>query len=369
MSKRDYYEVLGVGRNAGVQEIKSAYRKLAVQYHPDRNPGDKAAEEKFKEAAEAYSVLGDNDKRARYDRFGHAGVGGAAPGFDADVFADLGDIFGDFFGFGDIFGSRSGRRSRGRRGADLRYDLTIDFEEAVFGVTTKIKIPREQDCEACGGSGAAPSSGPTTCPACSGTGQLRYQQGFFTINKTCAQCRGAGQIIRDPCTQCQGAGRIRKEKLLELKIPAGVEHGSRLRVAGEGEAGAHGGPPGDLYVVLSVREHPFFRRKNNDLYCEMPVTLTQAALGAEIEVPTMSGKEALKIPEGTQTGKVFRLKHHGVVGLNGRGQGDQYVNIRVVTPTNLNKEQKELLRQFAEISGDEIHESGSLFDKVKEMFG
>ncbi len=368
MAKRDYYEILGLGREASAQEIKSAYRKLAVQYHPDRNPGDKTAEDRFKEAAEAYSVLGDTDKRSRYDRFGHAGVGGAQPNFDGDMFADLGDIFGEFFGFGDVFGSRGGRRNRSRRGADLRYDLKISFEEAVFGVTTKIKIPRQETCAACGGNGAAPNSGPTTCPTCSGSGQQRFQQGFFTINRTCAQCGGSGQIIRNPCPECRGAGRVQKEKILEIRIPAGVDEGSRLRVTGEGESGVAGGPPGDLYVVLSVEEHAFFKRKDNDIFCEIPITFWQAALGAELEVPTLTGKEKIKVPEGTQTGKVFRLRNQGATALNGRSQGDQFVQVRIVTPSNLNKEQRELLRQLADLSGDEVQEGG-FFDKVKEMFG
>lgn len=368
MSKRDYYEVLGVSRDASLSEIKKAYRAAAVQYHPDRNPGDRAAEESFKEAAEAYSVLSDKEKRARYDRFGHSGVGGGPVGFDPDAFADFGDILGDFFGFGDLFGGRS-RGNQPQRGADLRYDLELDFEQAAFGLKTKIKIPRHEPCTTCSGSGASPKDGMVPCAQCGGQGQTRYQQGFFSISRTCSACRGTGQIIRTPCEDCSGAGRIRKEKLLEVAIPAGVDDGMQLRVGGEGEPGSRGGPPGDLFVVLTVKEHSFFTRKDHHVYCQMPLTFTQAALGAEISVPTLGGKETIKIPEGTQSGTVFRLKNQGVASLNGRGQGDQYVTVRIVTPTRLSREQRELLRQLAEISGDEVDEGGGLFDKVKEMFG
>lgn len=367
MSKRDYYEVLGVSRDADISQIKAAYRKLAVQYHPDRNPGNQEAEEKFKEAAEAYSVLSNSEKRAQYDQFGHSGVGGAPGGFDPDIFSDFSDILGDFFGFGDIFG-RGGRRNRVRRGADLRYDLGISFMEAVSGVATKIKIPRQESCSECGGTGANPQSGPVVCPACGGHGQVRYQQGFFTISRTCSQCQGGGKIIKDPCHKCQGTGRIQKERTLELRIPAGVDNGSRLRVAGEGESGVNGGPPGDLYVVLNVEEHDFFKRKDNDIYCEMPLSFSQAALGTELKVPTLDGDETIKVPEGTQTGKVFRLRKKGISGPNGRGHGDQFVQVRVVTPTRLDERQRELLRELGAIGGDTVEESGSIFDKVKEIF-
>jgi len=374
LAKRDYYEVLGVTREANAQEIKSAYRKLALKHHPDKNPGDKQAEENFKEAAEAYSVLSDPNKRGQYDRFGHAGVsagGGGFGGFDPDIFADFSDILGDFFGFGDVFGgSRRRRPNQAQRGSDLRYDLRISFDEAVFGVKTKIKIPRQETCSVCGGTGAKPGQGRITCNTCGGQGQIRYQQGFFTISRTCPQCQGTGQIIKSRCTECKGAGRLPKEKVLELKIPAGVDDGSRLRVAGEGESGANGGPPGDLYVVIEVEEHLFFKRQGNDIYCELPVSFPQAALGGEISIPTLQGKEKLKIPEGTQTGTVFRLKGRGVVSLGGRGQGDQLVAITVVTPTRLNKQQKELLKQFADASdGENEEESGGLFGKVKDIFG
>ncbi|MFQ5741185.1 MAG: molecular chaperone DnaJ [Acidobacteriota bacterium] len=370
MSKRDYYEVLGVDRNATTQQLKSAYRKLAIKYHPDRNPGNKRAEENFKEAAEAYSVLSDPNRRVQYDRFGHAGLGGGAGGgFDPDIFSDFSDILGDFFGFGDIFGGRRGERTRARRGADLRYNLQISFKDAAFGVKTTIQIPRREMCETCNGSGANPATGPVTCPACGGRGQTRYQQGFFTISRTCSQCHGSGHFIKDLCKQCHGQGSLQKKKTLEIRIPAGVDEGSRLRIAGEGEAGEKGGPPGDLYIVVSVAEHPFFKRQNHDIYCEVPLTFSQAALGTEINVRTLTGKESLKIPQGTQTGTVFRLKNRGMVSLNGHGQGDQFVKVKVVTPTRLSDEQKELLHQLSALGQDEIHEDSSFFDKVKEIFG
>ncbi len=371
MSKRDYYDVLGVARDADTQELKKAYRQLAIKYHPDRNPGDSSAEERFKEAAEAYSVLSDAEKRARYDRFGMAGLGGAgAGGFNPADFSDFADILGDFFGFGDVFGGgRGGRQSRMRRGSDLRYNLQIKFEEAVRGVNTKIKIPKLETCSACRGSGANPATGPATCNACSGQGQLRYQQGFFTISKTCPQCGGSGRVIRDPCAECRGNGHIQREKTLELRIPAGVDNGSRLRVAGEGDPGAAGGPPGDLYVVLSVEAHPFFERQGNDLHCNLPISFSQAALGAELEIPTLDGREKVRVPEGTQTGTVFRLKGKGVAALNGRGRGDQFIKVNVVTPRKLDREQRELFHRLAELGGDDIEQEGSLLEKVWEMFG
>ena len=369
MAKRDYYEVLGIPGDASLSEIKKAYRRAAVKYHPDRNPGNHEAEEQFKEAAEAYTVLSDEGNRARYDRFGHAGVGKGPAGFDPDTFADFGDILGDFFGFGDLFGGRSRGGPQPHRGADLRYDLELDFEQAAFGIKTKIKIPRHGVCATCSGSGAQSEGGMATRSQCGGKGQTRYQQGFFSITRTCSVCQGAGQIIRTPCVACKGVGRIRKEKLLEVAIPAGVDGGVQLRVAGEGEPGGRGGPPGDLFVVLTVKEHPFFTRKDHHIYCQMPLTFSKAALGAEISVPTLLGKETIKIPEGTQSGSVFRLKNQGVPSLNGRGRGDQYVTVRIVTPTRLSQEQRELLKRLAEISGDEVQEGGGLFEKVKEMFG
>ncbi len=365
MQKRDYYEILGVRKDSSEQEIKSAYRKLAIQHHPDKNAGDKEAEEKFKEGAEAYSVLSDPDQRARYDRFGHAGVNSSAggfQGFDPDVFSDFSDILGDFFGFG---GSRRQPNQPGR-GADLRYDLEINFMEAVAGVKTKIKIPRQETCKSCRGTGADPKEGLSTCTACQGQGSVRYQQGFFTIRRTCSTCQGQGQLIKKACSQCRGQGQVRKEKVLEIKIPAGVDQGSRLRIMGEGEGGPKGGPSGDLYVVLSVEEHPFFQRQDNNIYCEIPISFSQAALGGETTVPTLEKPQKIKIPAGTQSDTVFRLKGRGIVNLNGYGKGDQLVRVKVATPKKLTKEQKELFEQLTAISGD-AEESSSLFEKVKEI--
>jgi len=364
LNKKDYYEILGVPRDASNSELKKSYRKLAVQHHPDRNPGNKKAEESFKEAAEAYSVLSDANQRAKYDRFGHSAVGGGG-GVNPDAFSDFGDILGDMFGFGDIFGGRQKRGDRPSRGQDLRYDLELDFEEAVFGLNT----PRQDTCSECSGSGAAAGSGQVTCSQCGGNGQTRYQQGFFTISRTCATCQGTGKIIKNSCNSCKGIGRVPKEKTLELSIPAGIDHGQQLRVTGEGEAGTRGGPRGDLYVVLSVKEHPFFQRRDQHIYCEIPLSFSQAALGAEVSVPALSGKEKIRIPEGTQTGTTFRLRNHGVPSIGGGKQGDQFIKVNVVTPAHLTDDQKNLLKNLAEISGDEIHERGTLFEKVKEMFG
>jgi len=366
-NKRDYYEVLGVARNASDQEIKSAYRKLALKYHPDKNQGDAVAEEKFKEAAEAYSVLSDPEKRIRYDRFGHGGMEGFT-GFDPTAFGDFGDILGDLFGFGDLFGGR--RRAGPERGADLRYDLKIAFTEAAFGVRTKIKIPRQETCTSCDGRGIAKGKSPETCSGCRGAGQVRYQQGFFSISRTCGQCQGSGRIIRDPCETCMGRGRIRNEKTLEIKIPAGVDSGARLRIQGEGEAGARGGPAGDLYVVILVEEHPFFQRQGNNLYCQVPISITQAVLGGEVTVPTLDGEEKIRMPEGTQSGSVFRLKNKGIVSLGERGRGDQFVTVNVVIPTKLTKSQRELFESLAKMSGeDELAQERNIFDKVKDIFG
>ena len=368
--KRDYYEILGVPRAASEQELKSAYRKLALQYHPDRNPEttDKATE-KFKEITEAYSVLADPQKRAAYDRYGHAafsGAGGFQP--DSSVFAGFEDILGDFFGFGDIFGT--GRRARAQRGIDLRYDLEISFEEAAFGLETKIKIPRTETCAACRGTGARKGSSPVSCTACGGRGQIRSQQGFFTFSRSCPQCRGQGQVVRDPCPECRGEGRVRQEKVLGLKIPAGVDDGTRLRVSGEGEAGSRGAPPGDLYVVLRVREHPVFERRGNDLYCTVPVSVAQAALGADFKVPTLKGEERLRLPEGTQPGSIFRLRGKGVPSLDGHDPGDLYVTIQVIIPTHLTREQRrllELLGSHARVDNKPLQLR--VPDKVKNIFG
>ncbi|MDR1728847.1 MAG: molecular chaperone DnaJ [Acidobacteriota bacterium] len=375
-SKRDCYEVLGVARNATDQEIKSAYRKLAVKYHPDKNPGDADAEEKFKEAAEAYSILSDADKRARYDRYGYSGMQGGFSGFDPSTFSDFGDILGEFFGFGDIFGGGGGGRRRGgpERGSDLRYDLKISFKEAAFGLKTKVKIPRQDACPDCEGRGTPKGKDPVVCSACGGSGSQRYQQGFFSVSRTCPQCGGAGRIITEPCATCDGRGRVRKEKTLEIRIPAGVDTGSRLRIQGEGEAGVHGGPAGDLYVVIYVEEHPFFQRQGNNIYCQIPVGITQAVLGAEISVPTLQDEEKLKIPEGTQTGTVFRLRGKGIVSLGEHGRGDQFVTVNVVVPTKLSKEQRQLFESLDKISKKEDiraeePEERNIFDKVKDIFG
>jgi molecular chaperone DnaJ len=379
VSKRDYYEVLAVARTATDQEIKSAYRKLALKFHPDRNPGDKDAEEKFKEAAEAYAVLADTDKRHLYDRFGHAGLGGAATGFDPNTFTGFEDILGglgDIFGFGDIFGG--GRRRGGpQRGADLRYDLEISFEEAARGAETAIQIPRQETCETCSGSGAAAGSKPTTCPQCQGRGQLRYQQGFFTVARTCGQCRGSGSVIAKPCPTCRGTGRVQHERKLTVRIPAGIATGQRLRLSGEGEAGPGGGPAGDLYVVIHVQDHPFFQREGNDLYCEIPLNFPTLALGGEIRIPTLDGDENFDVPEATQTGTTFRVRGKGMPDVNGRGRGDLLITVRVITPKKLSKEQKKLLEQLSKtLPGekfeptplDEAADKG-LFDRVKDIFG
>jgi molecular chaperone DnaJ len=380
VSKRDYYEILGVARSATEQEIKSAYRKLALKFHPDRNPGDKVAEEQFKEAAEAYAVLADTDKRHMYDRFGHAGLGGAATGgFDPTVFTGFEDILGglgDIFGFGDVFGG--GRRRGGpQRGTDLRYDLEISFDEAAKGTEASIQIPRQETCETCHGSGAAAGSSPVTCPQCQGRGQLRYQQGFFTVARTCGQCRGSGSVITKPCATCRGAGRVQQEKKLNVRIPAGIATGQRLRLSGEGEAGPGGGPSGDLYVVVHVQEHPFFQRDGNDLYCEVPLNFTTLALGGEIQIPTLDGQEAFAIPAGTQTGSTFRIRGQGMPDVSGRGRGDLLMTVKVSTPKKLSKEQRKLLEQLSETLPKEQFEptpvgdqaDKGLFDRVKDIFG
>ncbi len=359
-----------MGRAATDQEIKSAYRKLAMQHHPDRNPDNPAAEERFKEASEAYAVLADGEKRAMYDRFGHAGVSGGGVGFDSSAFQDLGDIFGEFFGFGDILGGGSRQRSRSQRGADLREDITLEFEEAVFGIETDVTVRRHETCDPCRGSGAAPGKSAVTCKSCNGRGQVRYQQGFFSIARTCPTCQGAGSVITDPCPSCKGEGRVLREKSIDAKIPAGVEDGTRVRFAGLGEAGVHGGPPGDLYVVLHVKEHSFFSRQGNDLHCIFPISFTQATLGSEIIVPTLENEHTLKIPEGTQSGTTFRLRGKGVPVLNGRGKGDIFVEVRVQTPSKLNKRQRELLQELDKLTPVENRpQRSTLMGKVKDIFG
>ena len=370
--KRDYYEVLGVTRTATEQEIKSAYRKLALQFHPDRNPNNPDAEEKFKECSEAYAILADVEKRSVYDRFGHAGLGGSAgagAGFDA---TDLGDLFGDFFGLGEIFGGGGGnrRRSRTQRGADLREDINMEFEDAVFGTEAQVTVRRHETCEECKGSGAAPGKAPVTCRSCNGRGQVRYQQGFFSIARTCPTCQGTGSVVTDPCVKCKGEGRVLRQRTVDAKVPAGVEDGTRIRFTGYGEGGLHGGPPGDLYVVLHVKEHPFFEREGNDLHCVIPVSFAQAALGAEITVPTLEGEHVLKIPETTQSGTTLRIKGKGVPILNGHGKGDLYVEVRVQTPGKLNKRQRDLLHELEATTRVENRpQRRTLLGKVKDIFG
>ncbi|HEY6098408.1 MAG TPA: molecular chaperone DnaJ [Anaeromyxobacter sp.] len=365
MEKRDYYDVLGVDRAADEQAIKSAYRRLAHKYHPDKNPGDKRAEDAFKEASEAYEVLSDPDKRARYDRFGHAnGTGFQDFGFGGA--ASINDIFGDIFG--DMFGGGRQRRAR-TRGQDLRYHLEIAFEEAAFGTTARIAIPRAKPCASCQGSGAKAGTKPRTCPACGGTGEIRLTQGFFSIARTCHQCHGAGRVIVEKCPDCGGAGALREQAQVEVKVPPGVDTGTRLKLSGEGESSpVPGGSPGDLYVVVQVREHPVFRREDTEILCDMPLSFTQAALGTMIDVPTLDGPTKLKIPAGTQTGKVFRLKGKGVPSLQGAGRGDEHVRVFVETPTHLTKEQKDLLERFAAISGEETNPQARTFwEKVGDL--
>ena len=364
--KRDYYDVLGLQRGAAIDDIKKAYRKLAVKYHPDKNPGDPEAEEKFKEAAEAYGVLSDEEKRARYDRHGHQGMGGMG-GFDPNQFADFGDILGDLFGFGDFFGARGRRGSRAARGNDLRYDLQLDFMDAVFGKDVTLAVPRQISCAACTGTGAKPGTQPVTCTGCAGRGQIRYSQGFFAVARTCPQCGGQGKVIKEPCATCGGAGRLREEKKIQVKIPAGVDDGSRLRVAAEGEAGFNGGPAGDLYVFLSVTDHPKFTRRDYDIHSEHAVNYTQAALGGDVNVETIDGHESLKIPAGTQPNQVFRLRNKGVPFLDGTGRGDHYVHVIVRIPANLTDEQRTLLEQLADLHGEVVPTEKGVFDKVKEF--
>ena len=372
--KRDYYEVLAVTREASEQEIKSAYRRLALEHHPDRNPDRKEeSEEKFKEITEAYSVLADPQKRAAYDRFGHAGVGGpgfGAPDFNSTIFSDFEDIFGDLFGFGDVFGRTGRGRARSAGGVDLRYDLEISLEEAATGLQTKIKIPRWEACNACEGTGAKPGSKPVNCPTCGGRGQLRHQQGFFTVTRTCPQCQGLGQVIREVCGHCKGEGRVKSERVLDLKIPPGVDDGTRLRVAGEGGVATRGSAPGDLYVILKIREHTFFERRGNDLYLTIPISISQAALGADMVVPTLRGEQRLRIPEGTQSGSVFRLRGLGMPSLEGRGHGDLYISVFVVTPTRLAREHRrwlEILAPFVRIDNQPLERRAA--EKVKDIFG
>ncbi len=369
MSKRDYYEILCVARNASDEEIKKAYRKLAMKHHPDRNPDDKGAEEKFKEVKQAYEILSDPDKRAAYDQFGHAGVdqqAGMGGGYGGSGFSEA---FSDIFG--DIFGGGGGRRDRVYRGADLRYNLEIGLEEAARGTETKIRIPTLEECGVCHGSGAKPGTAPTTCTTCGGHGQVRIQQGFFSVQQTCPRCGGTGKMVADPCTSCHGEGRVKKHKTLSVKIPAGVDSGDRIRLGGEGEAGVNGGPSGDLYVVIHLKEHPVFKRDGNDLHCEMPISFATAALGGEVEIPTLEGHAKIKIPAETQSGKVFRLRGKGIKGVRSNAPGDLLCHMQIETPVNLSERQRELLREFEALSPGRNNNprAQSFMDKVKSFFG
>jgi len=369
LAKRDYYEVLEVDRSASLDEIKKAYRQMALKHHPDKNPNDPAAEEKFKEAAEAYSVLSNAEKRAQYDRFGHAGVTGSAfeGGFDT-VFADFADIFDGLFGFGDLLG-RGGTRGRNRahRGNDLQYELKISFLESAFGTATKIKIPVLESCADCGGSGAAPGTSPTACTTCNGRGQVRYTQGFFTIARPCTHCGGTGRVIQTLCAACHGQGRVRREKTIEVKIPGGVTSGTRLRLQGEGEAGSAGGPPGDLYILVFAEDHPLLHREGSDLYLEIPISFTQAALGHELLIPTLFGDEKLKVPPGTQPETVFRLRGKGMPEIGTSGRGDLYVRVKVDVNKKLSREQRKLLEEFGRLAdGDTLADQKSMLHKIRE---
>src|SRR5580704_14809872 len=373
VTKIDYYEVLSVSRDASDQELKASYRKLAMQYHPDRNPDDPTAEEKFKECSEAYQVLSDPDKRAAYDRYGHAAFQGGAAAGGGNPFGgaqDLGDIFGDLFGEMFNMGGNGGRKaSRVQRGRDLRYDLTLEFEEAVFGKEKEITIRRMETCTDCKGSGAARGKAAVTCTQCGGRGQQRFQQGFFSVARTCSVCGGTGTLIVDPCTTCRGETRVNAEHSILVKVPAGVEQDTRIRYQGEGEAGKFGGPAGDLYVVLNVKAHKFFERDGDDLHCVMPISFPQAALGTELEIQTLDGPASIKVPEGTQSGREFKLRGRGVPHLNSHGKGDLIVEVRVATPSKLNKAQKELLRQLGEtMQVENTPTSRSLFAKMKDIF-
>lgn len=369
MPKRDYYEVLEVHRNATETEIKKAYRKLALRFHPDRNPGDGEAEARFKEIAEAYEILSEPAKRTRYDQFGHADETrmGSYTDQDFDFRSHVDDLFGEIFG--DIFGQRRPRGPRPERGEDYRYNLTIDFRDAVFGCTREVEIPTRRVCEACGGSGARRGSTPSSCPDCQGRGRKRFQQGFFTIERECPRCAGAGRIIGDPCPECGGAGAVQQSRRLSIRVPPGVETGSRLRVAGEGAAGFHGGPPGDLYVVLSVREHPIFTREGADVVCEVPISFVAAALGGEIEVPTLDGSARIQLPAGTQPGEVLTLRGKGGPRGSRSGRADQKIVISVEVPRRLSPQQAELLRQFQALEEEGTHPGvAGFWEKVKKLF-
>jgi molecular chaperone DnaJ len=372
LAKRDYYEILGIGKSASDQEMKSAYRKLALKYHPDRNPHSAEAEAKFKEAAEAYAVLSDTEKRRTYDTYGHQGLGAAgaaAAGFNPDAFADFSDIFGDFFGFGDLFGGGGGgrRRNRAQRGDDVRYDLELTFDDAMRGHDVELQVPRTEPCQSCKGTGAEGSDGWTTCSVCRGRGEMLYQQGFLTIRRTCSQCNGSGKLLRKPCKQCKGEAFIQVTKKLKVKIPAGVDTGMKMRVPGEGQPGANGGPQGDLYVFLSVEPHPIFERHEDDLHCTVPLNMAQAALGIEIKIDTLEGERRLRVPEGVQSGETLRLRGSGAPRVNSSGHGDLIVHIEVQTPKKMSKEQRKLVEQLRESlpAGGQPAEK-TLLDKLKD---
>ncbi len=367
MPPRDYYETLGVAKNASDEEIKKAYRKLAMKHHPDRNPDNQGSEEKFKEAKLAYEVLSDAEKRSAYDQFGHAGVNPQAAGFSGGGFSDaFGDIFGDIFG-----GGGAQRRDRVHRGADLRYNLEIGLEEAARGTDTKIRIPTLEECATCHGSGAKAGTEPTTCTSCGGHGQVRIQQGFFSVQQTCPRCGGSGKMITDPCGTCHGEGRVKKHKTLSVKIPAGVDNGDRIRLTGEGEAGVNNGPSGDLYVVIHLKEHAVFKRDGDDLHCEMPISFATAALGGEVEIPTLDGHAKIKIPAETQSGKAFRLRGKGIKGVRSHAPGDLMCHMIVETPVNLSERQRELLQELESLSPGRNNNprAQSFMDKVKSFFG
>jgi molecular chaperone DnaJ len=376
-TQADYYEILAVARDASADVIKSAYRKAALRWHPDRNPENKEeAEHNFRQASEAYSVLSDPQKRSVYDRFGHAGLGSGgfeSGGFNSTIFEEFHDILGDLFGFDEAFGGgrRRGRGAKGQRGADLRYDMSLSFEDAATGVTSQVRISRHETCETCHGTGAKSGSGMAACRTCGGRGQMSYQQGFFSITRTCPACQGSGQVIREACATCRGQGRIARERVLDVGIPAGVDSGTRLRMPGQGEPGANGGPTGDLYIFLEVKEHPFFERRGADLFCTIPVSFPQAALGTTIKIPTLHGEDEFDIPEGTQSGQIFRQRGKGLPNPQG-GRGDLYVSIRVVVPSKMSREQRRVLEQLGQslrVENKPAERSSSFFDKVKDIFG
>ena len=382
MAKRDYYEILGISRNASSEEIKKAYRRLAVKYHPDKNrDNSKEAEEKFKEVSEAYKILSDGEKREIYDQYGHAGLqadvgagGGGFTGFDFDPFKIFDEVFGQRSSsgggiFDNFFGGRTGVRE-GQPGSDLRYSLEITFKEAAFGTEKEIQVPRYETCSNCRGSGVKSGSSPQTCPSCGGTGSIAVSQGFFSMSRTCTQCHGRGTIIKDPCKECRGSGRVRRTRRVKVKIPAGIDNGSHLRLAGQGEAGLRGGPAGDLYITTRVRPHPIFKREGDTVICEIPITFTQAALGGEIRVPTLNGRARLKVPPGTQTNKIFRLRKMGIPRLHSSGRGDQWVKVIIETPVNLSAEQKQLLKRLEEVGrGNGQPKARDFFNKVRQIFG